>query len=413
LGAAIFWALAVFFHQTNILFIIPLALFLVMREGRHGYQTLGTIMCLSAPLILVGYVIAFLFTSEAKTLAGFFQFSLNYAVVPDPDWGTLENVSPHGFHQLLGSQAWNFVEVSPDFERIVILIVAIFIMAVFGWNLWSIFRHASHTAVRALLLGWLASYFLFFLWWLPREKEFFIITLFPMIVLAFLTLDNLASMLAFPSSRKLIPLSAIALASVLLVMNLQSAILPSHASMGSGYRKASNLAEIAPPRCAVVNDMLVINNLRYHFNHGRRGVNVRAALIYFYQTESLPEDLHLTGDDCIVADLRYVDPGYKIRGFNGHKSPSEWLNFMEWLFDFEYDSESRLVSTKEFNVRGSYLTILASRQEVDGLSQFFEVLDREIDEHSNTQTDSFEKWVSTTCTSNKVLKGCIGVPSND
>jgi hypothetical protein len=384
-----------------------------MREGRHGYQTLGTIICLSAPLMLVGYVIAFLFTSEAKTLAGFFQFSLNYAIVPDPHWGTLDNVSPHGVHQLLGSQAWNFVEVSPDFEQVLLLILAISIVAVFGWNLWSIFRYAPHTAVRALLLAWLASYFLFFLWWLPREKEFFIITLFPMIVLAFLTLGNLASMLAFPSSRKLIPLSALVLAGVLLVMNLQSAILPSHASMGSGYRKASHLASVAPPRCVIVNDSSVINNLRYHFSHGRRGVNVREALIYFYQNEPLPEDLLLTGEGCIVADLRYVEPGYKIRGFDGHKSPSEWLNVIEWLFDFEYDSESRLVSTKEFNVRGSYLTILASRQEVDGLSQFFEVLDREIDEHSNTQTDSFEKWVSTTCTSNKVLKGCIGVPSND
>jgi hypothetical protein len=404
LGAASLWALAVFFHQTNILFVVPLGLFLVIREGRHGYQTLTAIMCLGALLLLTGYVMAFLFTSEPKTLAGFFEFSLNYAVVPDPDWGTLDNVSLYGVSQLLGSQSWNFVEVSPDFEQILILILAISIMALFGWNLWSIFRHAPHAAVRALLLAWLASYFLFFLWWLPREKEFFIVTLFPIIVLAFLTLGNLTSVVTFPHSRKLIPVSALVMASVLLVMNLQTTILPSHASLGSGYRKASNLATIAPPKCVIVNDDLAINNLRYYFNHAQQGINVREALIYFYQNEHLPQDLHLTGDACIVVDLRYVDPDYRIRGFDGHKSPSEWFYYMEWLFDFEYDSESRLVSTKEFDVRRSYLTILPSRQEVDGLSQFLGLLDSHIDEHSNTKTDSFQEWVSTSCTP-RVMKG--------
>jgi hypothetical protein len=405
LGAALLWALAVFFHQTNILFVIPLGLFLVMQEGRHGYQTLVKIICLATLLILVGYVIAFFFTPEAKTLVGFFQFSLNYAVVPDPAWGTLDNVSPRGVQQLLNRQSWNFVTVSPDFEQVLILSLAISTMAMVGWNLWRVFRHASHAAVRALLLAWLASYFLFFLWWLPREREFFIVTLFPMIVLAFLTLDDLASRVVFPYSRKLIPLSVIVLAGALLVMNLQSTILPSHASMGSGYRKASNLATIAPPQCVIVNDNLVINNLRYYFNPAQRGVNVRDTLIYFYQSEPLPENRLLSGGDCIIAELKYVDPGYKIRGFNGHKSPSEWFHFMGWLFDFEYDSERRLVSTKGFEVRRSYLIILPSRQEVDGLRQFLALLDRQIDEHSNTKVDSFQKWISTACTSNRMSKG--------
>jgi hypothetical protein len=226
-----------------------------------------------------------------------------------------------------------------------------------------------------------------------------------MIVLAFLTLDDLARRVVFPYSRKLIPLSVIVLAGALLVMNLQSTILPSHASMGSGYRKASNLATIAPPQCVIVNDNLVINNLRYYFNPAQRGVNVRDTLIYFYQSEPLPENRLLSGGDCIIAELKYVDPGYKIRGFNGHKSPSEWFHYMEWLFDFEYDSERRLVSTKEFEVRNSYLIILPSRQEVDGMSQFFRLLDHQIDEYSNTNTDSFQKWVSTACASNKMPKG--------
>ena len=405
LRVAFLWSLAVFFHQTNILFVIPLGLFLVMREGRHGYQTLVKIMFLAALLISVGYVMAFFFTPEAKTLAGFFQFGLNYAVVPDPAWGTLDNVSPRGVQQLLSSQSWNFVTVSSDFEQVLILILAISTMAMIGWNLWRVSKHASHAAVRALLLAWLASYFLFFLWWLPREREFFIVTLFPMIVLAFLTLDDLASMMAFPYPRKLIPPAVVVLASILLVMNLQSAILPSHASMGAGYRQASNLATMAPPQCVIVNDDLVINNLRYYFDHDRRGVNVRDTLIYFYQSEPLPEDRFLSGDDCIFTELKYVDPGYKIRGFNGHESPSEWFHYMEWLFDFEYDSESRLVSTKEFEVRRSYLIILSSRQEVDGLRQFLALLDRQIDEHSNTKVDSFQKWVSTVCASNKMPKG--------
>ena len=45
------------------------------------------------------------------------------------------------------------------------------------WHLRQIRRRAPEAARRAFLLAWVGVYWLFFLWWLPSDSDFFVVTL--------------------------------------------------------------------------------------------------------------------------------------------------------------------------------------------------------------------------------------------
>src|SRR5437667_8656859 len=73
------------------------------------------------------------------------------------------------------------------------LVIPGFAMTLACLGLWHAVRsrgRAQLAAERRFLLIWLLTFYAFFLWWFPGEKEFFIVTLFPLILLAALAVKD-------------------------------------------------------------------------------------------------------------------------------------------------------------------------------------------------------------------------------
>lgn len=171
IGMSFLVALSIFYHQTNVLFCVPLGYFLLKTQGREGCKVFIKILFLAGITVLSGYVIVFLSNSKEKTLDAFIWFCLSYARLPNPDWGTFKHFSLRGVSDLFENQLLNIVNLPGRSTNTVILIFALIIVFLVGWNIGRIFKETKHKEIRSFLLIWIAIHFLFFLWWLPSERD--------------------------------------------------------------------------------------------------------------------------------------------------------------------------------------------------------------------------------------------------
>ena len=385
-------AMSVFYHQTNVLFCIPLGYYLIATQGRKA-RVLVAVLSLAGIIVLSAYILVLLSISENRTVYGFLRFCLAYALYPDPRWGNFENFSVAGIKTLLNSQVWNLVAIPWPLPYVLESMLALL-----SWNIMQIVKHAVHDKIRTFLLVWVITYFIFFLWWLPVEREFFVTTLFPMLLLAFITVKDGMDKLTDSNSSQKITIAIICILIVIVsTLNFRT-VLDLHRSRGFAYREARKLAVLVPQECAICAGYTVVQHLRYHFD--REGIIEAIPLLCHYQHEPLSECIHLEEEEkCIAISLSYVTPAYTFAGFSGYSNPSEWLEFMGWLFGFEYDSKHRLVACREFEVitddEGGAYIILSSRMEVGGLSGLFQILDNQISEHLGEKANPFQSWLYT------------------
>ena len=99
-------ALAVLYHQTNVLFVLPLLVLLCHRRGEGGnslaWSSAAMILIRSAALVVGIYVLGFKYESPP---VGFWDFVLSYARAPIEAWGSFSYYSPAGILALATSQA--------------------------------------------------------------------------------------------------------------------------------------------------------------------------------------------------------------------------------------------------------------------------------------------------------------------
>jgi hypothetical protein len=103
-AAIVLYAAAVLFHQSAVLFAVPL--FFLVRRARGtspASSWLGTyalVLAASGALVLTAYVLA----SGARSPGGVLDFALTYAHHPNPKFGSSSHLSPIGVFRLLRSQ---------------------------------------------------------------------------------------------------------------------------------------------------------------------------------------------------------------------------------------------------------------------------------------------------------------------
>lgn len=396
-------AVSILSHQVNILFCIPLGYYLIATQGRRSWKELVTILLLAGIIVLSVYVLAYLSRYGKWTFGKFLRFCFAYTFHPNPAWGRFEYFSGEGISKLLGSQLWNFVWFPHQLRNATISIFAASIAILFMWNLMQIVKHAAHEKIRGFLLIWIIPYFIFFLWWLPGSNNYFFLTLFPILLLAFLTLKDIMDRLKGSNSSKWLAISVIAiLIVVIFTINFTKTVLPLHRSRGPFYRQASKLADLAPEECTIVTHGLVKKHLLYYFDFdARRVLSVQAAQVHLYQHMPLPKSYRLEKVRCIIVPISFLNPKCSIVRFSGYKNPMEWLEFIGRLFNFEYDSKHKLSRCREFKVLAdvdgtSYLLLSSSKMEVDGLEGLFRRLDNKINGHSEKKRDIFRSWLLST-----------------
>ncbi len=267
-GLAALLALAALLHQTNVLFAVPLAVGLSAAHGRPGALAAARACAAAGALLLAAYAAAYVAAAEAAAHGGFQRYVLAYALAPVPGWGEAANMSARGLAALLRSQAAAVTAYPAGWGGAAAVLGGAAAAGLLVWHLRQIQRRAPEAARRAFLLAWVGVYWLFFLWWLPGDSDFFVVTLPPLLLLAGLVWRDLRG--SDPSRRRRVGRAgaALALGAALLIgtATLAGTVWPRHRGPGAAHAEAAALAAATPPGCALGVGYAVQQNLRYHFD---------------------------------------------------------------------------------------------------------------------------------------------------
>jgi hypothetical protein len=391
----LFFILAVFYHQSSVLFLIPLGYLMFATQGRRGKKTFGLLFIMSLLIISSVYILAYPSLGAEKTAAGFLRFCLSYTYHPDPNWGTLRNFSPLGMGRVLSSQIRNLFFVPPAIKIPFIALFGSVLFLLVAWNIRKILKRSDDAKIRAFLLIWLAVHFLFFLWWSPGGQNEFTISLFPVNLLIFITIRDAWRHMNAAQSRAVF--FEVSLASIILaagVFNFWTAIRPLHISKGGDYSAAQQLNFCIPPTRLILTTWDIEHHLIYYF-HRENVLEAEIPLLCFYQDMPLDAQYFRVRETELAISPANLLPNCKNVPFNGYERPKGWLGFIAWLFDFEYDAGRRLTSCRSFDVLPcgpGYIQLSTVRMKVNGLGDFFRRLDDLYRRQAFGQLDLFQEW---------------------
>lgn len=390
-----FLSLAILYHQTNFLIVFPLGLYFAMSPNRW-FRDCITLVVSSGTIVLVLYVIVYVSRTSNGTFMGFVNFCRGYALHPNPTWGTWANISTQGFRSLVASQAWNIALLPSKLRVPVELLVALVIIFVLVWNTIWMVTNVELRAIRVFLILWICTYYVFFLWWLPGESQFFLVTMFPLLLLGTMTLCDICALLPFRLS-KVLPTAVIASLSVLLLIRQLPVAWDNHVKRSETYERARILSSLVTDDTVIMTDYWTQQHVRFYFRHCRT-MEIAIPALYFYRRLPLPPDCASAVNANCLVDARHITPNQPICGFNGYSHPFNWLAFLDWLLAFEYDSSGDVKSCKEFEFHGcgagrTYIIMKHARQDVAGLKDVFRKLDQIIGMAADKSDQPFDKWL--------------------
>jgi len=397
LVVSLVFSLSIFFHQSSIFFAIPMGCLLLADESRGNKKTLAVILALSGGIVLGAYILAFRSNTGGKTLAAFVRFCLSYVFYPNPDWATLKNVSLKGVGHLVLSQAKNFIFFSRAWYIPASVGLAVCLSGLGIWHVSQIHKKGNLAKIRIFSWLWFLPVLIFLLWYAPGAYELMIVTLLPILLLVFLALGDVWPAMK-PSARK-----ALAGAGVLLILflgwiNFRRAVLPAHDSRGPDYDEAKLLNMGAPQDAIILTSWYVQQNLRFYFGR-ENALEADIAMFCFFRSLPLPTGYSLDRSRFIVISPAFLYPEAeisKVVRLDGYRNPSEWLRFLEWLFQFEYDTERSLVSCRSFaamNLGLGYLSLSPARMNVGGLAELLGKLDAQTRSRLSDPIPHFENWL--------------------
>jgi len=179
LTAAAWLALAVLYHQTNVLLVVPM----LAVSDRPRRDLLRVV--LPAGLAVLGLYIAGWQLAQSST--GFVPWLMTYARADVPAWGSAAHFSTAGLTAMGLSQLRMILPVPEALARP----AAVALLAALAGMTWHHLRQTDYRRERRFALVYLAVYLPFFLWWIPADPDFFLATLLPLWWLALLWLADL------------------------------------------------------------------------------------------------------------------------------------------------------------------------------------------------------------------------------
>jgi len=395
---SVFFALSVLYHQSNLIFVLPLILALLVGGMRQKVRNIASILCLSSVIIVPAYILAYTSTGALLTLGDFMRFCLAYVDFPNPSWGTMRHFNVAGVALLLKSQLRNIVYLPAGRSAPVLCAVTLFALFLGGlviYGIRQVFLTLKYRELRMFLIIWLITYYVFFLWWLPGEDEFFVTTLIPLFMLTSLTVQDLSGYATRLSVKKVYSMLAIVAAVAVVAVNLTCSILPRSFSEGATFEEASRITELVDKSCTIVAEYSVLQHLRYYFGREEL-IEAELMLLYAYQSGVIPDTFQLGGDKRILIPLRVVVPSYSGAGTDGHRDRLGWLTFFIWLFDIQELYSPAMTSRRFETVRDStgtiYILLSARKVEVANLKQLFQDLDRSIEILTGRKSTIFVSW---------------------
>jgi len=324
-------ALAVLYHQTNVLFVIPLLVLMVSGRPKGirdtgGLGKIAATTLVAAIMVLIVYLAGFRFEGSP---GGFWAFTLSYARAPIEAWGNFDYYSSHGISLLSLSQLRMILPIrdSAALPGSVAMFAALAVLV--GWHIDRIRRKDRFVRLRLFGLVFLAVYLLFFLWWMPSDTDFFLATLLPLWLLGLIMVADL------PHAVRSLPLAG-AVVLVLAAGNIVFTILPMHRDPGPGRTLALALDRAAPDGVEMVVGYSVQQEMLYFT--GRTAVHegnglARAVLAGETPWSGAPD-----------AGAAVVIEGPYLRGLLDLDDVAS-MEFLRWLVGFDPEEGSCRVVT--------------------------------------------------------------------
>jgi hypothetical protein len=179
LAAAAAWlALAVLYHQTNVLLVLPLLL--ASNTRRRDFLR----VVLPAGAAVVAFYVAG-WRLGGSGLA-FVPWLLTYLQADVPAWGSSTHFSWGGWQALSLSQMQMILPVPGKAAVLAAVLLPVLLFAL----AWHHLPRVERRRERRFALAWLAVYLPFFLWWIPADPDFFLATLLPLWLLVLLWLGD-------------------------------------------------------------------------------------------------------------------------------------------------------------------------------------------------------------------------------
>lgn len=398
-GLAGLLILSVLFHQTAVLFVLPLAILVLPAADRASRLRLVA-GALAAALVIVGlYAAAFLARGEPFTLSELLRYALHYAYHPAPDWGTWSNIGPAGIAYALFSLLRNILPVVGWWQKIAVAAFGLFLA---GLGAWHIRRSASKAGdgakrLRIFLLAWLGVHGFFYLWWAPQDKNNFTVALLPLVLLLASAVSEATA--GWTAVRRRAGASVgILLLLALGAVNWTLFIRPLHLTRGPNYDEAAALDACVPAGDWILSAQDVQAHLAYYF--GRRNLlQVEILPMCFAQGLPLTEDYRVLRDRPVVLSPSYLDPGSKLSMVTGFERPGGWRDWLAWMFGLETDAAGTVVSGRTFEILAcpqGYLRIGTDRTALSGWSDFLARLDGLLAPSLGGRPRVFRNWAEAT-----------------
>lgn len=373
------WVLAVLYHQTAVLFLIPMALAAGGARGRGLMRAIVVVTAQAGAVVFGAYWYAYRVMSEPDGSSGpisFLNFVLYYAFVEGKGWGSAANLDPPGVVALLRSHVWGLSALVPDLPAVLVGIAAAGVAAV-AWA-WLV----AGPRPRFLLCfasSWAAVLLVFFLWWFPQEREFAVLTSMPLCIAATAAVAPVVLRAHLGSAwARCVVVGLLAIAAANFWVNLQLEVLPRHRARGKAYRTARFMTTFDDGSTLLLTSYVASTTMRFYFSGSESSIGV---------VDQLENSLHVGSLDLpwmtrsrwgrVVVDVAQIDPRSVRNGRNGFDDAAAWLEMMRWIFRLRGDPEGwradvwEIVSDEDGN---EYVLVATGSMPLSDPSQLLEQL---------------------------------------
>ena len=355
-AVTLLFTFSLFFHQANIFFLVPIAIYLGLSQGRSGLLSVLTITAVAGAVSLGVYILVYLLTHPEATARGFRLWLTYYGVISDNTHGTwqaLLTLDADRLKQTGRSVVATIVTEPSDSLRTPIRIaVTALLVLVALWNIVYIKRNRDGGFARLFLLTWALTFLIFFAWWHSNVHKFFLTSVIPLLILSALSLSDLVNALRDrPLAQNLLAGTAVVVLGTIAAINFSQSVRPLM-GYGSGIGEVSNrLANAAPSGCVLYTK----RRFGGYLSHGLAGHTQFRTYQTMYQSfhfsrfnpdikDAMRVSTDVTEDDCnvILLDwLSYDDFQWK-RGRSMRRAQEataaemegpNWPEFIAWMFN--------------------------------------------------------------------------------
>lgn len=340
IGAGLALALAILYYQGAVLVVLALPFVPVASRTRaEGTAVRMAVLVIGGTANVAVYGAAFA-AMPANADGSFLHFCLQYAQLGRPNWGSFANVDAKGLHLLADSQLRCLVHLPGNEFTVQSYVGSVLFTAAMACVAWRLVRigRADQRCRAALrfLAAWLMPTWAFTLWWLPREEEYLVAALPPLLgAVAMALVARPVPDAAHPAGgerRAAVPRVAWLALAAMAAWNLGTAIVPRHRDAGPDALIAAELARAADERTIVLCTYPVFGNHRLREHRGRP-VLVDDPFMALYENRA--PGIAIATAWRVLVPLSLIEPETRTWWFSALTDRDGWLRVVGWVCCFD------------------------------------------------------------------------------